>query len=405
MRLSESTEAGAWLRQFGRAEGSAARLLLGGIRLVSHAEFEAAIAAQITRVRRLAKGKIALFPVVEPVKDRRGRPIAVPKDFSHATYFQGKSASAKSLTPESAGRVGHYLVNLARLKPREVSAAPSLDAMRAERVRHIVFVDDIVGSGRRITEYWKYVVPRTIKSWLSSHHLQLWMVVYAAHAEGQRQIFETLPRLPKANLLAAIDLPDLRKYWPGLVTELCKDYGQGFGAGMCPIVFQHGCPNNAPSVIWRGPRALFPNRGVPPSLYPCFEDQPSERLSEALWNSNQRSLAVEVLETFRNPLTYSDKLLLSCLGLLARGLNPAKLSSLLLYEKDKLDIALERARRSLLLTHTNRLTELGLEVLASARRSQKRKSQSKRKSVEQSGKEYYPQSFEGERRYLAKSGE
>src|SRR5947209_2504574 len=109
MRLVDSKEADAWLTRFNANETPFARRLLSSLKLVSHEEFEVAIADELAPIVRARQGRrIALFPIVEPIKNHLRQAVHVPAAFPHATYFQGKAVSVKALAPERAVRVGHY---------------------------------------------------------------------------------------------------------------------------------------------------------------------------------------------------------------------------------------------------------------------------------------------------------
>lgn len=167
---------------------------------------------------------------------------------------------------------------------------------------------------------------------------------------------------------------------------------------MTPIVFQHGCPNNAPVILWSGGRsweALFPNRAIPSELYECFGEGKGADMPEILWQSGQYRLGLQVLEAIETrKLEDSQIKLLTALGLLLRGVRSEALTKWILLTEAELDGILKDARNSCLINDANRVTPFGIDLVERFRQI----SSSKDKTVpgkEMAQRLYYPQQYRG----------
>lgn len=285
----------SWLEAIDTADRPAAELLLDSVEFVSRTRFAEWIAGVIRGIAETSTGPVSVFAVREidtggelfPA-DTKERPLASP----------GSEVG-------SEGMVSHLLRSLARGDERIVQH-PSLDQMRELRSGTIVFVDDLVGTGDTVCNYiaaW-YLNP-TIRSWISRHRLQIHVVAYSMLAGGEQAILKSCsPGRVPCPLYAHLDqgTPRLsrhlkRRYPPirprlhfvsagtgtprgatrsiaARLRALCRTYGERWGIprkwrlgyleSMALISFEHGCPNNAPGLLWfqskRGPSPLLPGR-------------------------------------------------------------------------------------------------------------------------------------------------
>src|SRR5690606_2445093 len=94
--------------------------------------------------------------------------------------------------------------------------------------------------------------------------------------------------------------------------KLCQKYGDrlsdrgsilGFGEQLSPIIFQYGCPNNAPGILWckgnaakKTSRPQLHNRSVHCSLFPLFHKKIAVADTAAdRWIAKNHELAVGFL--------------------------------------------------------------------------------------------------------------
>ena len=290
MTLEHSPEAQNWLSQFEIVDREVARQLLRQLTLVSESDFERNIQSAIEGVvNSLSHENFALLSVTE-----------VPSKFA---------SSERRVAGSSADRVKHILENISRVHGVRVQPNPTLKSMREVRVRNIVLVDDFVGSGKRIKSFWKDLISGSIKSWASYKWTKIWLVCYAGLGKGLAEVARRLP-IPKSRIITVFSEMEKRLTITPSMSALAEKYGRalrgeswaGFSGGRASIVFQHGCPNNTPAILWangKGFRAIFPNRGIPPNLQVHFGSLNVSATAEVLWTFRQYKLAISLLADAR----------------------------------------------------------------------------------------------------------
>jgi hypothetical protein len=393
MTLVDNAYSEKWIEQFDSVDRPLARALLGSLKLVSHSEFERRIVQLILEIVQKTEGQIALFPV--------SRLPRRPSPGKEKRPYYG-----------SAERIGQTLTNIERTYPRRFKVAPTVLGMRSEKTRHVVLVDDMVGSGGRIRDYCYGLLRKSVKSWLSYHKCTLWIVAFAAYRPSIQSLVDRFGYLHLDNVVLYVDLPD--KGTPtqrGRIGDLCRRYATnttrpglalGYGGLMSPIIFQHGCPNNAPAILWapgNGWRPLFPNRGIPLELDPCFESgMGDETALEALWQSAQHRLALAIIDRMNSGRTNANDIkCIVILGLLARGVQHENLSQLTLWSHREISEIIELAESLKLITADHRVTDFGRDVLARFR-NQEGLPKLPIESNEDAIQFYYPRQYKGVQR-------
>jgi hypothetical protein len=340
-----------WLAQFDSPDQALASFFLRSLRLVSFSELEGSLKRRLIQLMSESDNHLALFPIEEPVST------------SGAPHYG------------SSQRIGHMLKGLVRERPT-LQLAPSIPEMRRSRIKNIVLVDDFVGSGRRSLNHWKNL-DTTVKSWLSYGVCKLWLVAFAAHPFGIRVVSRNIGPLKRNALLSVLQLSVRPKIWGDEIHRLCLKYGArtsrpdsalGVGQCMAPLVFQHGCPNNTPAILWRHGRAwraLFPERAIPDTMFDCFTTEATRATHpDALASVNQYRLGLMMLERVRERRQNNvDMKLLTMLGLLLKGVGVGRLSRMMMEGADKVDELLGKAKTYCLLDNRNRVTEFGLDIV------------------------------------------
>ena len=380
MKLSETQYGIAWLRQFDASDVHAARLAMDALCLVSHDRFEDVIQNRVRSIINNSKGCVALFAISKKMVDR-------------------------SSVHSSEGRVGHILMNIYRSYDGQVLVEPTEDVMYAEKVKDVVLVDDIIASGQRIEDFWKAWNPKRLKSWLSFGYCRLWTVAYAIHATSIKQRKRRFPRLEREHLKSSVILEDGVAFWPPAVLDFfnrssSRTYrdmeGLGYGSLACPVVFQHGCPDNCPAVFWSNGydyKALFPNRSVPVECIDAFSGySEAQRGPEILWNSGQNLLALSLID-YAGKSTMRDQMtkVMAVVGLLRRGVSLKKLASILTFSEDQVLSILESCKSLGLVNDEFRVSPFGEDLI---QRSKKRFLTSRITDVDNESFTYYiPERF------------
>ncbi len=384
-----------WLTQFEVPDLYVVEHMLRRLRYVSFEELEVwlheSLKGLLDEIQEIdGRAAVAIFPVAKP--------------FIHK-FNEDKEQKPPN---DSAGRIAHSLKNIERDLPNFVELSPRLESMREKRVKHIIFVDDFVGTGDRFSESWKKMVSPSIKSWCSRGWCKIWLITFAAHKPGLNRIFRSVRPLThnqvRVNLIIEKSFFLEEESMRSVLLKYSSALGvprqaMGYGGLASPVIFQYGCPNNVPLIFWfRPPRAsrcrwhpLFPNRSVTNDVYPLFgADLAREALPEELWMAGHYHLALNVLERISQ---YGDTHQLTLiLGMLAKGYSIAKIRNVMVLGHSEFDDMLNELKDGGLVDQNNLVTRYGKDVLVRAAKPCKMDAATKKDA------NFFPSSFLGFRR-------
>jgi len=394
MLLEDHPRTVRWLRQFDSPDIPIARLLLRSLKLISHGEFEKSLRELLSQFIEKGKPPIALFPIRKPID-------------------KGVEDAETRIRFSSADRIGHLLENLKRAYPNTVRVSPTINSMRSEKTDLIILVEDIVGSGMRISKFWSKEVVPSVKSWLSYKKCKLIVAAYAVHPIGLLRLRNNIRYFGDRGEEAIFfckKLPTKARAWNDRVVEVLEKYASrtskpgaalGYGEVMAPIVFQHGCPNNSPVILWSGGptwEALFPNRSIPTELFECFYEESATDDPEILWRSGQYRLALQILEAIETRTLEKNQIkLLSVLGLLLKKVRVDVIPSWMNLSAADFEQITKSAKKFCLIDGTYNITPFGRDLVERFRRIRV----SKEKFVltnEEAERFYYPQQYRGVQR-------
>lgn len=366
-----------WLGQFTIADHPVASQLLKSLRLISASKAETGIRERLDQVIQTNTGPIALFPIRKNNPNRYG----------------------------SEDRIGHILQSLANQYRNVVFVEPTVEKMRQQRFKHIIHVDDIIGSGKRIETFWESVTPSE-KSWLSFKFCKLWIVTYAQNTDSVDRIRSKNPYLKKATFLSAMELSGSPELWDDRIIELCSKYGQltyarrfstGFQGVPTNLIFEWNAPNNSPAILWSAGsqwKPLFPGRAIPTELRSFFlEHDPRGDNVEILWNKGQQNLALDLIDEIEDGQSPSSSNLLIILGLLAKGFKASTLHKLLLLERAEIARLILYGQEAGFINSQKKINDFGKDLLIRKRK----KTLSKEKIVlsNQNAINFYPKKYKG----------
>jgi hypothetical protein len=361
-----------WLAQFDEADRALARRLLGALVLVSHREFEGALISHLRRVAHDIDGPVALYAARELTRGSLDDYFVQAK----ATTGSGLTAVASGTDIGSEGRIANLIRGLNRTEPGKFLNHPDIAALRSSKCHAIVVADDLVASGTRIREFidalWKN---RTLRSWASYKLIRFFVVCYSATEIGGKVVgrLRCKPELIFDRPCPTLDLLPWTKGTREEVKALCKKYAMrtrakgsalGYGSVAALAVFEHGCPNNVPSIMWGSAKVdgdwepLFPQRIVDPSERSAFPTEitrgdPVSTLIEV----GQAALASSRKQGPATPLTDEALMLLALVGRRIR--NPGALSFATGMSEHGCTVLIERCIAGGLITPTMRLTDAG----------------------------------------------
>ncbi len=299
--LDESPLAVDWLSQFSLIDRQIGKQFLRALRLISTSDFDRHLDETLNQLMvDLGDEMVAVFSVPELISAKR-----------QERYPEKEFRVAGS----SSHRMQHFLENFARVRSRRVRAHPTVESMRAERIKNIVLVEDFIGSGTRISTFLKKLMHPSIKSWISYGWAKLWIVGYGGLRNGVWNIQRCGYKLSDARFRFVVPPTYATMNFSEPILSFCSSNAGrtnrsqipfGFNNGGSNLIFEHGCPNNAPVILWaqgRKPlrsetrfRPLFPNRGIPTELREAFGAPTPQLAPEALWSAGQYRLALSLLD-------------------------------------------------------------------------------------------------------------
>lgn len=279
-----------WLSQFDRNDLSIAEALLDSILFVPESEFVRWIGTALTNLHDHIASPLAAFAVREPNSD--------------GSYFPGHRGHRPTpIIQKSVGSEAIVAQRIERLaKQRKgIYSHPCLATIKQNKIHDIALVDDTVGSGNTILKFLAAMNKHpTFKSWASRHYLRFWVISYVATMQGRDAILSELkpgrlgrrtpiqvpgknpekkrkvqrfaPRIYPARTIEFSSHSCDPTYDPRIV-NLAKRYGRraglwwplGYKKSFTLLAFDHGCPNNAPGILWETRNnwiPLFENRMV-----------------------------------------------------------------------------------------------------------------------------------------------
>ncbi|WIO73868.1 hypothetical protein QP938_11270 [Porticoccaceae bacterium LTM1] len=392
MDIKELPEVASWLKQFDMPDLYLAEYMLKKLRYVSLEEYEAWVQSSITNLlldlekRDHGKTSVAIFPVTKNTQN---------------VFNQDKELKAVN---DSSGRLGHALKNLERNMTKHIELSPRVDSMKARRVKHIIYVDDFTGTGKRFIDFWNKVSP-SIKSWCSHGWCDIWFLTFAAHNEGLKKIVQKVGPLNQDSIKYDHLVTESFIKTNKSLSQLCHKYGSrlsdsgsivGFGKQFSPIVFQYGCPNNAPGILWckgdaekKSFKPLFPNRSVPVSLFPLFHNKVTVgETAEDLWMARNYQLAVNFLE---NADLYNGHFeILTILSYLNAGRGPENVREVMVMPESKIEELFDELKLYGLIDEVFNVTRFGKDVLVRGSKLKSKRIKGKREY-----NNFYPATFLG----------
>lgn len=371
LRLPNTTAGQGWLGQFEPEDRETATRLLGALTLVSHSAFERALSSRILAEASKIEGPVALYATreLEPDTDYFSA-MADPED-----PLAPHDAVAGGADLGSEARIAAIIRNLCKTEPDKLLNHPSLEMLRQTRAKAIFTVDDIIGSGKRTAGFIKAIwYSDSVMSWHSRHQIRFAAIAYSGTVAGIHKV-RALRCRPEVIIVRDCPTFDALPWHNEIgeaVTKLCNRYGKrtsrpgmrlGFKRTMAALVFEHGCPNNAPSILWApteesGWSPLFPDRTVLPEAASAFPPDVMARDPIAIFND----LAGEESEV--PPAILGEAPLgittMTVLALVARGVRSrTALSYATGYDARECAALLDRCMARGYLTATLRLTTAG----------------------------------------------
>ncbi|MBK0123549.1 hypothetical protein IAE30_07305 [Pantoea sp. S61] len=266
-------ESEIWLSQFShnQEDYETASKLLSRCCFVSKAEFDAAMLSGFDYYFGNI-GKVAFF-IEREFKKKDNIPqrmfsVDKIKHPSRRRYI--RRANGAALHPVYSLRLNKHIIgsealmtHLTTMKCRSrrwtgtFYLHPSVEEFRKRKIKNIVLVTDLIGTGKRITEmlnsFWKV---ETIKSWASLKYIQFYIYCYSCTKDAKR-IIKSHPANPiiksfciTPTIKDSFEIQDQVK-----IIDLCRNYASnsdtplGYDNSGILMSFAHSIPNNIPSIL------------------------------------------------------------------------------------------------------------------------------------------------------------
>lgn len=361
----------SWLSQFDAADQTTAKLLIDSLLYVSNDHLISGLHDLVFAfVRDVASGPVAIFAARENTGEtywrRDSRPLSVP----------GRQPVG------SEGILSNFCRDLAK-SVKGVHDHPSIKQMRKARCRHIICLDDMVGSGSRMVTFAEWLYEnKTIRSWHSLNYISFVACTYCTSIVGETKVAQS--RLYSSSYQVQ-SVGNGRSIWTQdqrtAIQDLCQKYAQytrkpdwplGFQNAFTAIVFSHKCPNTNPAILWASKRgswnALFDQR--PEFILKGTGRQDRRlRLQERILNAlGHTRLTRPSLFGRLNTESRQLLVLLSCLA--ARRYRDTILSDILESPLPVIRGQIAQCQSYKWIDDTRHLTQLGKDILVAARRNQ-----------------------------------
>ncbi len=387
MLLEDAEASLKWMETMPDSDKSIAKYILQTLSLVSHDDFFSSIFKIIDEIsNNSSSNRVAVIPLLKDI---------AKVNIHQSNDVDGIPKKERREHFSSGHMLGYFLENLERMNNKKFQVQPTIAQLRAEKIKQILIVDDIIGSGESVEKFYKHFLHKSIKSWVSYKKCHIWVVAYAAHPQGIRHILNAIPCFSET-IRFHIKLPVEPSLWddPNIM-DFFRRYGErshrpnaslGYHGIMTSMIFQHSCPNTTPSCLWGAYKSYKPpfrERSVSPALYKYFKSGTIRSYSEILWSKRQFQLALSLLEKEE---AIKTKLLVMVLGLISSRVRLESIKELLLISESDFTRLLEIGKKFGLLNDSCELTSFGRDFLHRNKINPKENV----KFVDQCVKMYYP---------------
>jgi hypothetical protein len=269
MQISATPGAQQWLSQFLPKDRGTAEKLLDQLVYVSTEEVINALGIRITELLE-RYSKVAILPVREIEK--------IGDDTNNKQLMSYFSLDDNDAVPEmqaggiplgSEAFISNLVTQLSRrYKDKIISHEanrlnPSINNLRDQRVKSLILVDDLIGSGNRTKDFLESIYSHpTIKSWLSGKQIEIHVVSFMASELGETAVRRWTNKY-KNSFLHVLNKCPMIDITQTDIHQLCIDYAHkgekfpiGYGDNPVRVVFSHSAPNNLPAILYRNTARL-----------------------------------------------------------------------------------------------------------------------------------------------------
>lgn len=274
MKLSETETGKIWLSSIPSNDKGIAKKLLDELILVSNQKLKEGLNHLLKNLpkngRNIVKSAIYV-PVEAPIKKGPHPKIKCYGIMRKSKYpafsypfFDTQTGLPQALNTQNIGSEGvllNFLRNACK-NSKYYFVSPSIHDIKSiieeNKICRIIFIDDCIGSGKRITDFFRWFNDNSvIKSWRTLKKIEFYVLSYAASTKGVNEIKKNKHI---KECLSCISLEKGRSYWGkekrNEFESFCKrnnpcyvNNGIGYDDTFFMVAFEHGIPNNTPGIL------------------------------------------------------------------------------------------------------------------------------------------------------------
>ncbi|MFB5738772.1 phosphoribosyltransferase-like protein, partial [Leptospira wolffii] len=306
--LSEEQFVQNWINNFDEEDHKAIKLLVDKLLLVPESKFLRKMDELLNEERERLRQNEAFAPFVllPIVKSRKKSVFTIPKNYKQLQANERKEAilSVADEVPSiiqfsndyrdpgigSEALLANLITNCYRKWGNDIIINPTINKMRNSRIRNMIFLDDLVGSGDRFIKFYMKIFSHpSLKSWKSSKYLNFTLICYSMTEIAFKRIKAINPEIRIIRYIKCPTLDNINSLTSSqksIIERTCKKYSKKFPAfalgyeeTKALLIFEHSAPNNIPGLLFKRINkkipALFPNRSIPHELKNNFIDTDS----------------------------------------------------------------------------------------------------------------------------------
>ena len=250
MKLSETDAGNQWLKKIDLQDQQTAKELLDSLIVVHNDELKHNLSNLLVNVHKNLRKKNYPFAIY----------VAFEPDIRAFWNKGGVPASPRASKMGSEG----FLLNFVRdfcTKHPGYFAYPSLNVLKKHKIRTIVILDDFVGSGTRINNYFRWFFQKKIKSWTIGGFVRFVVISFASTLIGEQNVKQNKYI---SHVHSCYRLREGRAFWKKQDREryrmFCDKYfspnprnpddtGTGYKKIFSMLLFEKGMPNNNPQIL------------------------------------------------------------------------------------------------------------------------------------------------------------
>jgi hypothetical protein len=290
--LSNNPHVKFWIDQFNFEDRQVAKDLLDELEYIPTVKLLSEIEAELIEIINNTD-KVAIIPVRELFSDDE---CYFPKDLNEINSYlndQSLKIDSKSINaikgkstgvgitqkdidgfnpillhptkqPGSEALIANLITQLKRRYPRKIVTGgrdinPSIIDLRRERCNKLILVDDVIGSGQRMTDFILSLVKnKTINSWVSGNKIELIIICYMKSTKASKKLSKIKQKIVINSIEKFPTFYELNGSLLRVYEELIEKYSNksegspfGYDKTFGSAIFEHSIPNNIPAIFWR----------------------------------------------------------------------------------------------------------------------------------------------------------